>query len=110
MHNVFEEIIKGKIPCNKVFENDRILAFRDIAPQAPVHILIVPKKSFANLSAATQEDQQLLGEMLLVAQDIAKKEKIEDYRVITNNGPGAGQMVYHFHLHLLGGRQLGILG
>lgn len=110
MGNVFEEIVKGKIPCNKVFENERILAFRDIAPQAPVHIIIIPKKGFENLAAAKPEHQQILGEMLLVAQNIAKKEGLSDYRVIANNGPDAGQSIFHFHLHLLGGRPLGILG
>lgn len=110
MSNVFEEIIKGNLPCDKVFENERILAFHDIHPQAPVHILIVPKKSLKNISAANKDDQALLGEMLLVAQKIASDAKLTDYRVITNVGPGAGQEVFHLHFHLLGGRQLGHLG
>ena len=111
MANIFEEIIKGKIPCDKVFENDRILAFRDIAPQAPVHIIIVPKKPIANVAHASQEDIPILGEILYVAKEIAKKEGvIENFRLITNNGPESGQSVFHLHFHLLGGRPLGILG
>lgn len=110
MSNVFEEIVKGNLPCEKVFENDRIIAFHDIAPQAPVHILIIPKKSIKNLSEATKEDQALLGEMLLVAKKIAEDEGLTSYRLITNVGPDAGQLVYHIHFHLLGGRHLGSLG
>lgn len=107
MKNVFEEIIKGTIPCDKVFENDRILAFNDIAPQAPVHVLIIPKKSLTNIATASQEDEALLGEMLLVAKAIARKLGIEEnFRIVTNNGPEAGQGVFHLHFHLLGGRPL----
>ncbi len=107
MKNVFEEIVKGTIPCDKVFENERILAFNDIAPQAPVHVLIIPKKSITNIADASEEDSALLGEMLLVAKAIAKTRGIEDnFRVVTNSGPEAGQGVFHLHFHLLGGRSL----
>jgi len=110
MKNVFQKIIDGELPCNKVFENERIIAFKDIAPHAPIHILIVSKKAIPNLSQATKEDGPLLAEMLLVASDIAKQFGIEDnFRLITNNGEEAGQTVFQLHFHLLGGKVLGEL-
>ena len=111
MSTIFEEIIEGKIPCNKVFENERIIAFHDIAPQAPVHVLIVPKKPIPNLASASNEDSAVLGECLIVAKTIAQQLGIPDsFRVITNSGKDSGQLVYHIHFHLLGGRRLGPLG
>jgi len=107
---IFEKIIAGELPCDKVFENERILAFRDIHPQAPVHILIIPKKSIENAGSASPEDQALLGEMVLVAQHIAQQEGLESFRLVTNSGEMAGQEVFHLHFHLLGGRALGRLG
>jgi histidine triad (HIT) family protein len=107
MSTIFSEIVEGKIPCKKVFENDRILAFHDIAPQAPVHIVIIPKKPLKNLAEAKAEDLSLLGEILLIANQIAKDQKIEPgYRLLTNSGYDAGQRVFHLHFHLLGGRPL----
>jgi len=110
MTTLFEKIISGEVPCDKVFENERVFAFKDIAPQAPVHILIIPKKPIENIAAVTQEDQALLGEILVVAQKIAKEQNLESFRLITNSGRGSGQEVFHLHFHLLGGRQLGSLG
>lgn len=111
MNTIFDQIIAGKIPCKKVFENDRIIAFHDIAPAAPVHILIVPKKAFQNLADASDEDMAVLGECLLIARNLAKEFNIlEGYRVITNSGKNSGQLVLHIHFHLLGGRPLGPLG
>lgn len=111
MKNVFEKIIDGELPCDKVFENERILAFKDIHPVAPVHIIIVPKKAIANLSAATSEDAQIIGEIALVAKDLAKKFNIEKgYRLLTNNGSDSGQTIFHLHFHLIGGRPLSIMG
>jgi histidine triad (HIT) family protein len=111
MNTVFGQIIEGKLPCNKVFENERILAFHDISPQAPVHVLIVPKKPIENLAAASDEDAAVLGECLIVAKNIAKQLGIPDsFRVITNSGKDSGQLVYHIHFHLLGGKRLGPLG
>lgn len=111
MSTVFGQIIEGTIPCNKVFENDRIIAFHDIAPQAPVHVLIVPKKPIANLAAATDDDAAVLGECLIIARRIAQQLGVQEgFRVITNSGKQAGQLVYHLHFHLLGGRVLGTLG
>jgi len=108
MTTIFGKIIKGELPCEKVFENDRIIVIKDIHPVAPIHLLIIPKKEIANLQSATAEDQQLLGEMLLLTQKLAKEFNIEEgYRVIINNGNLAGQIIYHLHLHLIGGKPLG---
>jgi histidine triad (HIT) family protein len=111
MTNVFLQIINGDIPCDKVFENERIIAFKDIAPAAPVHILIVPKKPISNISAISEEDGPLVAEMVMVANQLAKKFNLKDgYRLLTNNGPHAGQAVYQLHFHLLGGTHLGPIG
>ena len=107
MPTVFAKIIKGEIPCNKVYEDENFIAFHDIHPQAPVHLLVVPKKTLKNLSDATAEDEALLGKALLLAARLAKQFNIEKgYRVITNSGSLAGQTVFHLHFHLLGGRAL----
>jgi histidine triad (HIT) family protein len=111
MKTIFEKIIDDEIPCDKVFENERILAFKDIAPQAPVHILIVPKKHMKDIMHATDEDKELLSEIMFVAQKLAKQFQVDDgFRLLTNNGPSAGQSVFHLHFHLLGGKQLGPIG
>ncbi len=108
MKNVFMRIIDGELPCDKVFENERIIAFNDIYPQAPVHILIVPKKELKNISEIGPEDGPLLIEIIQVANDLAKKFKLEEgYRLLTNNGPLAGQSVFQLHFHLIGGSHLG---
>ncbi|MBS0654388.1 MAG: HIT domain-containing protein [Verrucomicrobia bacterium] len=108
MKNVFLRIIDGELPCDKVFENERILAFKDIAPAAPVHILIIPKKSIPNIVSVGKEDAALLGEMILVANQLAHEFHIQDgFRLLTNNGKNAGQIIDHLHLHLIGGKQLG---
>ena len=110
MTTVFERIINGDLPCEKVFENERIIAFHDIAPAAPIHLLIVSKKVIPSLQDVTEEDLPLMGEMVQVAQELAKQFGIhEGYRLITNNGASAGQTVPHLHFHLLGGKELGPL-
>lgn len=107
MSTVFGKIIKGEIPCEKVFENESIIAFKDINPHAPVHILIVPKKEISSLQEVKPEDYPLIGEVIGVAQQLAKEFGIEDgYRLLTNNGPGAGQTIFHLHFHLMGGKRL----
>jgi len=107
MTTVFGKIIRGELPCEKVFENDRILAINDIAPEAPVHILIMPKKEIINLQALNKEDLDLIKEIVVVAQQLAEKFDITDgYRLLTNSGSEAGQTVFHLHFHLLGGRRL----
>lgn len=104
---VFQDIIDEKIPCDKVFESENIIAFKDIAPQAPVHLLIVPKKPIENLQSVGKEDLFLMGEIIEVAQKLAQEFGIEKgYRLVTNNGKQGGQAVFHLHFHLLGGKQL----
>lgn len=111
MSTVFAQIIQGKLPSKKVFENERILAIEDLHPVAPVHILIMPKKEIPDLQSVKPEDFALLGEIVEVAQKIAKERGIlEGYRLLTNNGKGAGQTIFHLHFHLIGGRPLSILG
>lgn len=110
MATVFGKIIAGALPCEKVFENERILAIKDIAPVAPVHILIIPKKEISNLQALQPEDFPLIAEVISVAQQLAEEFDIEEgYRLLTNNGSEAGQTVFHLHFHLIGGRPLGAL-
>ncbi|ANJ66544.1 histidine triad nucleotide-binding protein [Halothiobacillus diazotrophicus] len=105
---IFSRIIRREIPATIVFENDRILAFRDINPQAPVHILIIPKKPIATLNDVQPEDAALIGELFVVAGDLARQEGIAEsgYRTVFNCRDHGGQEVYHLHLHLLGGRQM----
>lgn len=108
MSTVFGLIIQGKLPAEKVFENERILAIKDIHPVAPVHILIMPKKEIPNIHSLEREDWPLIGEILEVAQKIAEEFGVEGgYRLITNNGPDAGQTIFHLHFHLIGGKVLG---
>ncbi len=108
---VFARIIAGELPCKKVFENERIIAFWDIAPKAPVHILIMPKKEIRDLQSVQPEDLPLIAECVAVAQEIAEELGVaQGYRFLTNNGPQGGQEVFHLHFHLLGGRFLGALG
>jgi len=110
MKNVFQKIIDGELPCEKVFENERILAIKDIAPAAPVHILLISKKPLANISEAKDEDTALLAEIIHVANKLAKEFGIADgYRLLTNNGEKAGQTIFQLHFHLLGGTTLGAM-
>lgn len=105
MSTVFGKIIRGEIPCDKVFENERVLAFKDIAPKAPVHILIIPKKEIRCLQEVTPEDMPLVTEMISVAMQLASQFSIADgYRLLTNNGKKGGQVVEHLHFHLVGGK------
>ena len=106
---IFAKIIRKEIPASIVFENESVLAFRDVSPQAPVHILIIPKKPLRDVAAATSADKELMGELLLVAAEIARQEGLEEngYRIVVNTGRDGGQSVFHLHLHLLGGRSLG---
>lgn len=110
MTTIFGKIIKGELPSEKVFENERILAIKDLHPVAPVHLLIIPKKEIASLQALAPEDLPLLNEVVLVAQQLAKEFHIEEgYRLLTNNGSQAGQTIFHLHFHLIGGRPLGAM-
>ena len=105
---IFSKIIRREIPADIVYEDDLCLAFRDIAPQAPTHVLVIPKKPIPNLSDATVEDKSLLGHMLLTVKALAEQLGIADdgYRVVINTGTNGGQTVFHLHMHLLGGRSL----
>jgi histidine triad (HIT) family protein len=106
---IFCRIVAKEAPAAIVHEDDEIVAFRDTNPQAPVHLLIIPRKHVASLGDAGNGDAALLGRMLLVARDLAAHEGIDarGYRVVTNRGRGAGQSVFHLHFHLLGGRGMG---
>jgi len=103
---IFCRIVAKEVQSDIVHEDDEIVAFRDINPQAPVHVLIVPRKHIPTLNDAPPEDQPLLGKLLLVAQQLAQKLQVADsgYRLVLNVNRGAGQSVFHIHLHLLGGR------
>ncbi|NEZ67990.1 histidine triad nucleotide-binding protein [Leptolyngbyaceae cyanobacterium CCMR0082] len=104
---IFSKIIRKEIPADIVYEDDLCLAFRDISPQAPTHILVIPKKPIPKLSDAVVEDKQLLGHMLLTVKEIADVEGLSGgYRVVINTGQDGGQTVFHLHMHLLGGRSL----
>ena len=105
MPTLFTKIINREIPANIVYEDEQFLAFRDIDPKAPTHILIIPKKEIPKISEAATEDQKLLGHLLLKAGDIARSEGVSDsFRLVVNNGESAGQTVFHLHIHLMAGR------
>jgi histidine triad (HIT) family protein len=105
---IFSKIIRKEIPAQIVFEDDEILAFRDINPQAPTHILIIPKKPIATLNDVSAEDAPLIGRLFLVAKQLAADLGVAEagYRTVFNCNPAGGQEVYHIHLHLLAGRQM----
>ncbi|HVX14346.1 MAG TPA: histidine triad nucleotide-binding protein [Pirellulales bacterium] len=105
---VFQRIIDREIPADIVFEDEQCLAFRDISPKAPTHVLVIPKKAIASFCDLADGDAELLGHMLLVIRDLAAKLALDGgYRVVVNCGPDGGQSVDHLHFHLLGGRSLG---
>jgi histidine triad (HIT) family protein len=105
---LFERIAAGEIPADIVRNDDEILAIRDINPQAPVHILVIPQQVIPRIGQARDNDATILGRLLLAARDIAKQEGLDEtgYRLVINHGPHAGESVPHLHLHLLGGRPL----
>jgi len=103
---LFCKIARGDIPADIIYEDDDILAFRDIAPQAPVHFLVIPKKHISGPASLTLEDEQLIGKIMRKGSEIAQKEGIDHYRVVFNNGEQAGQTVFHIHMHILGGRDM----
>ena len=104
---LFSKIISREIPADIVYEDDRCLAFRDITPQAPVHILVIPKKPIPSLAEVSPDDGTLLGHLLLTVNTIAASEGLTNgYRTVINTGTDGGQTVYHLHVHLLGGRSL----
>ena len=102
---IFGKIIAGEIPSEFIYEDDHCIAINDISPQAPVHVLVIPKKGIPRLVDAQAQDQELLGHLLLAAGKIAEQLGVQDaFRLIINNGEGAGQTVFHLHLHILAGR------
>lgn len=105
---LFEKIIARQIPADIVHEDEHCIAFRDISPQAPVHLLVVPKKPIARIGAAVMDDQALLGHLLLTVGEIARRENLSEtgFRVVMNHGPHGGETVPHLHIHVLGGRPL----
>ena len=106
--DLFLKIIRREIPADIVYESDRVLAFRDIQPQAPVHVLIIPKQHIASLNDVQSTQHEVLGELFTAARQVAEEEGISEggYRVVMNCGDAAGQAVMHIHLHLLGGRDM----
>lgn len=103
---LFQQIADGEIPAEIVYEDDRAVAFRDINPQAPTHILVVPRKPIPRADEIEESDAALVGHLFVVAKQVAADEDLSDYRLVMNNGEGAGQSVFHIHLHLLGGRSM----
>lgn len=107
MSTIFDKIIAREIPADVVYEDERSLAFRDINPQAPTHILVIPKRPIVNVGSMEDADATLVGHLLLVCRTVAKQEGLKDFRVVANSGAEAGQSVFHLHFHVLGGRTMG---
>lgn len=104
---IFCSIVQGQAPARIVYQDDEVTAFEDLHPQAPVHLLIIPNRHIVGLAEVEPEDGPLLGKLLVVARRLAEElDVVRGYRLVVNNGPLAGQSVFHFHVHLLGGRQL----
>jgi len=105
---LFCALVEGKVKANLVYQDDSIVAFKDIAPKAPVHILIIPRKHLVSVSDIAEADRALIGQIFQVAARLAREQGVADsgYRVVVNSGADAGQSVFHLHFHLLGGRQM----
>lgn len=102
-NNIFNKIINGELPCNKVYEDSELLAFHDINPKAPVHILLITKKSFISIDDFIENSaKDFIGNFFKKAQEIAKKEGLKSYRILSNHGEQSGQIIFHIHLHILG--------
>lgn len=106
---IFCRIAEGEIPADIVHETERVVAFRDVDPKAPTHVLVIPRRHVPSLGEASDDDADLLGELMLVARDVARSEGIDEdgFRVLTNTGDDGGQSVHHLHVHVLGGRAMG---
>jgi len=105
MNCIFCGIADGSVNSQLIYEDDQVVAFKDLNPQAPTHLLIIPRKHIARLTEADEQDAALLGHILLVAKKLAEQFNIKDFRLVTNNGKGAGQSVDHLHFHLMAGRR-----
>ena len=104
---IFGKIVAGEIPAEFIYEDEHCVAIHDINPQAPVHVLVIPRKAIAKLADAQEEDGALLGQLMLAAGKVARQLGVDDaFRLIVNNGEGAGQTVFHLHLHIIAGRSL----
>ena len=103
---IFSKIINGEIPCEKLHEDELCIAFNDISAQAPVHFLVIPKKPIVNLLECYEEDEGLLGHLLLVGKNIAKSKNLKTWRTVINTGKESGQTVFHLHIHFLAGRKM----
>ena len=103
---IFQKIINGEIPCEKIYEDKYCVAFNDIAPQAPVHFLVIPKKTIVSLLKCDKMDKDLLGHLLLVGGKIAKEKNLDNWRTVINTGEESGQTVFHLHIHFLSGRKM----
>lgn len=106
MSTIFGKIIRREIPADIVYEDDRALAFSDINPAAPTHILVIPKQEIVNVGSMAEADEALVGHLLFVCKKVAEQAGLKDFRVVANSGAGAGQSVFHLHFHVLGGRSL----
>lgn len=106
MSTIFSKIIAREIPADIVYEDDRALAFKDINPVAPFHVLVIPKKEIVNIGSLEELDTALVGHLLRVCREVAEEAGHSDFRVITNSGAGAGQSVFHLHFHVVAGRAL----
>ncbi len=103
---IFDKILNGEIECDEVYNDELCIAFRDIQPQAPIHILVIPRKPIPSLLETSFKDKELLGHLLLISAKIAQNEGLKDWRTVINTGATAGQTVFHLHLHVIGGRDL----
>ena len=106
---MFCRVVEGAAPARVLFANDEVVAFHDIAPRSPVHVLVIPRRHITSLASATEGDTEILGKLLLAAAEAARRTGIAEagYRVVTNHGLSAGQSVFHLHVHVLGGRPMG---
>uniref|UniRef100_A0A8D8MFB9 Histidine triad nucleotide-binding protein 1 n=2 Tax=Cacopsylla melanoneura TaxID=428564 RepID=A0A8D8MFB9_9HEMI len=105
---IFGKILRKEIPCNFIYEDDKCVAFNDVNPQAPIHFLVIPRKPIPSLSEATDDDAGILGHLMVTAKKIAKDQGLDNgFRLVVNNGKDGAQSVYHLHLHVLGGKQMG---
>ena len=103
---LFCKIVAGDVPSERVFEDEDVIVFRDVAPRAPTHVLAVPRRHIASVADLTDADGDLLGALFAALRRVASDTGLTDYRIVTNVGPGAGQSIFHLHLHLLGGRPM----
>ena len=103
---IFQKIIDGDIPCEKLYEDDFCIAFNDISAQAPIHYLVIPKKPIVSLYECVEKDSELLGHLLFVGSKIAKSKNLNNWRTVINTGEESGQTVFHLHIHFLSGRKL----